>query len=103
MRVSDDNLLHSQVVLGHNRQHSLDVVAGIDDDSFATDVIPDDRAIALQRPNREDFVNHVELIRSDQNKSSRQSESFVSLTASHYFWVGAGCAGVPGVAGADLV
>src|SRR4029077_17117469 len=56
--VRDDDLLHFQVVLSDDSDDLFDVIAGIDDHGFARCFIADDRAVAMQRPDREDFMNH---------------------------------------------
>ena len=58
VRVGDDDLLHRQPVALHDRHHIFDVIAGIDDHGFFRLLIADHRAIALQRADREDLVDH---------------------------------------------
>ena len=54
----DDDLLHRQIMLLENCENFLDVLARIDDGSPARCFIGKDAAIARERSNREDFVNH---------------------------------------------
>ena len=56
--MSDDDLLHLEIVLLNERENIFDVIAGIDHHGFAGGFVPDDRAVALQRPDGKDFVNH---------------------------------------------
>ena len=58
VRVGDDDLLHRQPVSLHHGHDVFDVVAGIDDHGFFCLFIADHRAIALQRADREDLVDH---------------------------------------------
>src|SRR5579872_1908845 len=54
----DHDLLDLEVMFGDNGNDIFDVIARIDHHRFARGVISDDRAVALQRPNRENFVDH---------------------------------------------
>jgi len=45
-------------VLSDEGEHVFDVVARINYDGFAGEVIADHGAVALERPNGKDFVNH---------------------------------------------
>ncbi len=58
MGVRDDDLFDLQVVLADERENILDIIAGIDDHGFAGRLIADDGAVALQRTDRENFVDH---------------------------------------------
>ncbi len=57
--VGDDDLLHLQLLLADDGEDVFDVVAGIDDHGFARGFIADDRAVAVQRTDGEDFMNHA--------------------------------------------
>jgi hypothetical protein len=54
-------LLDLQVMLADECEKVFNVVAGVDDHGFARSLVADDRAVALQRPDREDFVDHASL------------------------------------------
>ena len=56
--MSDDDLLHLQVVLMNEGENILDVVAGIDHHGIAGSLVPNHGAVALQRADGKDFVNH---------------------------------------------
>ncbi len=56
--VSDHDLLHRQVVFADCFENVVDVVARIDHHRLARGLVADDRAVALQRADREDFVDH---------------------------------------------
>ena len=56
------------------RENIVDVVARIDHHGFTGDFVPDDGAIALQRPNGKDFVNHGRLV-ADQVRLESSAES----------------------------
>ena len=58
VRVGDNNLLHGEAVTLDDAHDVRYVVSGIDDDSFLGLLIADHRAIALQRTDRKDLVNH---------------------------------------------
>ena len=60
MRVGDNNLLDFEIVFANQRQYVFDIIAGINDHPFARSLIADDRAIALQRADGDDFMNHDE-------------------------------------------
>jgi hypothetical protein len=59
MRMGNDNLLQLELRLSQDLQDILDLIAGIDDHGFAGLLIADDRAVALQRPDWEDSVEHI--------------------------------------------
>jgi hypothetical protein len=61
VRVGNNNLLYSQIVFLNDGQDVCDVIAGIDDNRLAGLLIADDRAIALQGTDRQDFVDHGAL------------------------------------------
>ena len=58
VRVGDDDLFDLQVVLANEGENILNVVAGVDDHGFARGLVADDGAVALQRADGEDFVDH---------------------------------------------
>ena len=57
VRVCAHNRPHVQLLLAQNLQDALDFVAGIHDDRITRLRIAQDRAIALQHPYRNNFVN----------------------------------------------
>ena len=64
MRMCNNDLLDFQVMLADEGEHVLNIVSGIDDHRFARDFVADDRAVALQRADRKDFVNHISIVTS---------------------------------------
>ncbi len=56
--VGDDDLLYGELMLGKGADDAGDVVAGIDHDGFAGDFVAEDGAVALERADDEDFVDH---------------------------------------------
>jgi len=56
--VGDQDLGDLQSVALQDVENAGDVRAGIDDDGFVRQFIANDGAIALQRADREDFVDH---------------------------------------------
>ncbi len=56
--VGDDDLLDGELVLIEDADDAGDVVAGIDHDGFAGDLVAEDGAVALERADDEDFVDH---------------------------------------------
>ena len=65
--VSDDDLLDLKIVFFDQGENVFDLVAGIDHHRFASSFVPDNGAIALQWPDRKDFVNHGRLVVSLQS------------------------------------
>jgi hypothetical protein len=59
MSVGNHNLLEGELVAGERRDDAIDVVAGVDDDGFAGGLVPEDRAVALEGADYEDFVDHI--------------------------------------------
>src|ERR1700691_6230761 len=66
MGVGDDDLLDLQSMLAEEREHVLNVIAGVDDHRFARGFVADDGAVAVQRPDREDFVDHSSIVSSTE-------------------------------------
>jgi len=60
--VSDNDLFDLEVVLADEREQIFDVVAGIDDHGFARRLVADDGAVALQRADGENFVDHGSIV-----------------------------------------
>ena len=50
--------LTCEIVLSNQGENIFDVVARIDHHGFASGLVPDDGAVALQRPDGKDFVDH---------------------------------------------
>ncbi len=59
MRVGDYDGRHFQVVARENFENARDFVAGVDDHGFAGLLVAEDRAVALQRADGQNFVNHA--------------------------------------------
>ena len=47
-----------ELVLADQGENIFDIIARINHHGFVRDVIANDRAITLQRPDRKDFVDH---------------------------------------------
>jgi len=58
--MGDDDLFDLKIVFVNKGENLFDIVARINHHGFASDFVPDYGAIALQRPDRKDFVNHGE-------------------------------------------
>jgi hypothetical protein len=58
MCVRNDDPLHREAVLLEKREDGVDLVSGIDDDGFSRGLIAHNGAIALERTDGNDFVNH---------------------------------------------
>ena len=58
VRVGDDDLLDGELMLLKNADDAGDIVAGIDDDGFAGSFVTKDGAVALERADDEDLVDH---------------------------------------------
>ena len=58
------DLLYREIVLANQHEDIFDVIAGINHQGFASGFVPDNRAVALQRPDGKDFVNHGRSRRS---------------------------------------
>src|SRR5260370_40503585 len=56
--VGDDDLLDLQIVFVDDSLDVFDVVAGVDDHGFVSGLVADDGAIALQRADGADFMDH---------------------------------------------
>jgi hypothetical protein len=62
VRVGDYDLLDLQIVLPDQCDNLLDVVPRIDDDGFASRFIADHGAIASQRADRQNLVDHKDIL-----------------------------------------
>jgi len=58
--VSDDDLFYLKLMLANDGKDVLNVVPGINDHSLVRALVTNNRAVALQRANRKDFVDHEE-------------------------------------------
>ena len=63
--VGDDDLFDLEIVFADQGQDVIDVVAGVDDHGFVGGLVADDRAVALQRADGEDFVDHAFIVVRD--------------------------------------
>jgi hypothetical protein len=52
------DLLQREIVPTKDFDDGLDLIAGIDDDGFARDFVTDNGAVALERADGKDLVNH---------------------------------------------
>jgi hypothetical protein len=62
MGMCDYDLAQRKAVLLESGQDLWKIVAGIDDDGFARDLVPQDGAIATQRTNGKTFKNHGSIL-----------------------------------------
>src|ERR1035438_5811903 len=62
--VGDDDLVDLQVALADECKNILNIVAEIDDHGPGGGLVADDRAVALQRADGEDFVDHGDIVAS---------------------------------------
>ena len=60
--VGDDDLFDLEIMLADQGEDVIDIIARIDDHSFVSDLVADDRAVALQRADGEDFVDHAFIV-----------------------------------------
>jgi hypothetical protein len=60
--MGDHNLLDLQVMLADELENVFNVIAGVNDHRFTCGFVADDRAVALQRPDGEDFVDHASIV-----------------------------------------
>jgi hypothetical protein len=57
--MSDDDLLDMKIVFADQFENVLHVITGINDDGLARGLISNDGAVALQRADGNDFVDHA--------------------------------------------
>src|SRR5581483_2003470 len=62
MSVGDDDLPDGKTMFAHDGQYVSNVVAGIDDDCLARDLVANHRAVTLQWTNGDDFVDHWRVL-----------------------------------------
>ena len=60
--VCDDDLLEGELVACEGGDDAGDVVAGIDDDGLVGGFVAENGAVAAERANYEDFVDHVGIL-----------------------------------------
>src|SRR5215470_11422562 len=84
--VRDDDLLDLELVLVDEPENLSDVVPGIDDDGLARRLVANDGAVALQRANGKDLVDHNDILVvrratefAQQKRSSSRGDSFGNL------------------------
>ena len=65
-------------MLADEREHVLDVIAGVDDHGFARGFVANDRAVALQRTDGEDFVDHLFIVARTHGNSRIPGEHEVT-------------------------
>jgi hypothetical protein len=85
MGMGDDDLAQREAVLLEPGQNLWKVIAGIDDDGFACDLVPEDGAIAAQRTNGKTFKNHGSIL----DRSNRRLSLVTMQTMRVYAAVGA--------------
>ena len=61
VRVGDEDLLDGEIVSLEEGEDAQNLVSGIDDDSFAGGLVAEDGAVALQRADGKDLVDHGDL------------------------------------------
>jgi hypothetical protein len=84
MGMGDDDLAQREAVLLEPGQNLWKVIAGIDDDGFACDLVPEDGAIAAQRTNGKTFKNHGSIL----DRSNRRLSLVTMQTMRVYAAVG---------------
>jgi hypothetical protein len=62
--MSDHDLLDLEIMLTDDAEDVFNLVAGVDDHGFVRGFVSDDGAVALQRPDRDDFVDHGTIVAS---------------------------------------
>ncbi len=62
MGMGDDDVLDLQVMLAKQCEDVVNVVAGVDDHRFPSGLIANNRAIAVQRADREDLMDHAFIV-----------------------------------------
>ena len=65
VRVGDEDLLDGEIVALEEGEDARNLVAGIDDDGLAGGLVAEDGAVALQRADGEDLVDHGDLDRGE--------------------------------------
>jgi hypothetical protein len=60
--VGDDDLLDLQVVLADKSKNVLNVVARVDDHGFPSSLVADYGAVALQRADGKNFMDHEDIV-----------------------------------------
>jgi hypothetical protein len=66
--VGDDDLFDLKKMLFDEVENVFDVVAGVDHHPFAGGLVPNNRAVALQWPDRKDFVDHGESLSASSSQ-----------------------------------
>ncbi len=67
--VGDDDLFDLETMLAHHGEDVIDLIAWVNDHSFVSGLVSDDRAVALQRADGEDFVDHGDIVNSIESPS----------------------------------
>lgn len=62
VRMGDDDVLHREVMALKNRNDLGDIVAGINNDRFSRSLVAKDGAVALERADRENLMDHDSII-----------------------------------------
>lgn len=70
--VGDDDLLDLEIVLADESENVFDVVAGVDDHGFTRGFVSDHGAVALERADGEDFVDHGDIVAVGKENHSPQ-------------------------------
>jgi hypothetical protein len=78
--VGDDDLADGEVVLVENAEDAGDIVAGIDHYGFEGGLVSENGAVALQRADDEDLVDH-DALRVMANKNSQRCGELKKLSA----------------------
>src|SRR5437763_1144454 len=89
MCMGDDNLPVLHGVVGHDRQHVINVIAWINNHGFARDLIAHDGAIALQWSNRKNLMDHVAILAAFTDRSPQYWEvrTLLAMTSSQpHLW-----------------
>ena len=63
MSMGDDNLAQGEAMLLQPGENLRNVVSGIDDDGFVSNLVAQDGAVAAQRADGKTFKNHSFILR----------------------------------------
>jgi hypothetical protein len=81
VRMRNDNLLDLQIVFANQRENVVDVVARVNHHGFVRILVADHGAVALQRANRKDFVDHGGSFQRSTKLSAISRQLSVQLRA----------------------
>lgn len=79
VRVRDDDMLHLQVVFADDGEYVVDVVAGVDDHRFTRSLVANNRAVALQRADGKNLVDHIGIVPSTELQVSNAEKIIAAI------------------------